>query len=201
MLNALQNPLTGILQDIAFNIGDGSIYTFLPGIGGANGKIASFDPSNSSPQFNCISPATPNPATADLAGLFFGPDTSLFILTTDGKYYKGNVQTGTISLVTQTTLPLENGNLRGDMASCTGKKQLQSFKGCPGLAVAITRPGINSTGGPFQVYTIDPSSGNIQAIGHPIDHQINAFGLNTKDGFLYGMHEVSNVVQPHTGKS
>ena len=49
LLNALQNPLMGILQDIAFNIGDGSIYTFLPGIGGANGKIASFDPSNPSP--------------------------------------------------------------------------------------------------------------------------------------------------------
>ena len=147
LLNALQNPLTGILQDIAFNIGDGSIYTFLPGIGGANGKIASFDPSNPSPQFNCISPATPNPPTADLSGLFFSPDTSLFILTTDGKYYKGNVQTGAISLVTQTTLPLQNGNLRGDMASCLGKKQLHPFEGCPGLALAITRPGINSTGG------------------------------------------------------
>jgi len=196
LLNALQNPLNGILQDIAFNVGDGSIYTFLPGVGGAGGKIASFDPSNSSPEFKCIDPATPNPSTADLSGLFFSADTSLFILTTDGKYYKGNVQTGVISLVTQTTLPLQNGNLRGDMASCLGKKQLQPFEGCPGLALAITRPGINSTVAPHQVFTIDPSNGNVQPIGHPIDLQINAFGLNTKDGFLYGMHEVSNVVAP-----
>jgi len=64
------------------------------------------------------------------------------------------------------------------------------------LALAITRPGINSTGGPHQVYTIDPSNGNIQPVGHPIDLQINAFGLNVKDGFLYGMHEVSNVFKP-----
>jgi len=200
LLNALQNPLTGILQDIAYNPANGFVYTFLLGIGGANGKIAWFNPNSSTPVFVCINPPAPNPATADLSGLFFAADTLLNILTTDGKYYKGNVQTGAIMLVTQTTLPLLSGNLRGDMASCVGKKKLHPFEGCPGLALAITRPGINSTGGPHHIYKINPLNGNIQPMGHDINLQINGFGLNRKDGFLYGMHEVSEVFGPRLAR-
>jgi len=200
LLNALQNPLTGVLQDIAFNTANGFIYTYLPGIGGANGKIAWFNPNSMSPVFNCITPPAPNPATADLSGLFFNPDTALLILTTDGKYYKGNVQTGEISFITQTTLPLLSNNLRGDMASCVGKKKLHPFQGCPGLALAITRPGINSTGGPHHIYKINPSNGTIQPLGHDINLQINGFGLNRQDGFLYGMHEVSEVFGPRLAR-
>ena len=200
LLNALQNPLMGVLQDIAFNPANGAIYTFLPGIGGVNGKIAWFNPNNVVPLINCITPPAPNPATADLSGLFFAADTSLKILTTDGKYYTGNVHTGAITLVTQTTLPLLNNNLRGDMASCLGKKKLRPFDGCPGLALAVTRPGFNSTGGPHHIYRIDPASGNMTPMGHDINLQINAFGLNTKDGFLYGMHEVSEIFGPRLAR-
>ena len=196
LLNALQNPLLGVMQDIAFNPGNGALYTFLPGIGGTGGKIAWFNPSSANPSFNCITPSVPNTPTADLSGLFFNPDTALIILTTDGKLYKGNATTGQITLITQTTLPLLNNNLRGDMASCLGKKKLHPFDGCPGLALAITRTGINNTGGPFHIYKIKPANGAITPMGHNINLQINAFGLNNKDGFLYGMHEVSNVFGP-----
>jgi len=196
LLAALANPLGGALQDIAFNPANGNIYTFIPapGTSPTTGKIAWFNPENN-PVFTCMDPAQPNIPTNDLSGLFFSDDGSLFILTTDGKYYKGDVNTGSIHLVAQSVLPLLNGNLRGDMASCTGKKQLVPFTNCPGVSVAITRPGINRTVSPFQIFLID-ESGNIQSSGNPINLQINAFGLNNKDGFLYGMHESSNVIDP-----
>src|SRR5262245_42914736 len=74
-------------------------------------------------------------------------------------------------------------------------QNLQPFENCPGVSVAITRPGINATSGPYQIYLID-SMGAVQASGGPIDLQINGFGLNTKDGFLYGIHESPNVINP-----
>lgn len=196
LLAALANPLEGALQDIAFNPANGNIYTFIPAPGTAptTGKIAWFNPADN-PTFNCIDPVQPNIPTNDLSGLFFGKDSALFILTIDGKYYKADIHTGVIQLVTQTSLPLLNGNLRGDMASCVGKKQLVAFDNCPGVSVAITRPGINSTVSPFQIYLID-KAGNIQPSGNPINLQINGFGLNSKDGFLYGIHESSNVTDP-----
>jgi len=193
---ALANPLEGALQDIAFNPSNGNIYTFIPapGLTPTPGKIAWFKPDDN-PTFTCIDPAQPNIPTNDLSGLFFGTDSALFILTIDGKYYKGDVNTGIIHFVTQSSLPLLNGNLRGDMASCVGKKPLVAFDNCPGVSVAITRPGINSTMSPYQIFLID-EAGNLQPSGNPINLQINAFGLNNKDGFLYGMHESSNVTDP-----
>lgn len=199
LLAALTNPLEGALQDIAWNPVNGNIYTYIPapGTNPTPGKMAWFNPNAANPAFTCIDPPQPNIPTNDLSGLYFGTDTMLYILTIDGKYYKGNVQTGTISLVTQTTLPLLNGNLRGDMASCAGKKAtaLVPFTGCPGVSVAITRPGINSTVAPYHIYTIT-NAGAIQATGNPITQQMNAFGLNSKDGFLYGMHESINFLNP-----
>lgn len=196
LLASIANPINGAVQDIAFNPANRSLYTYLPGPNGTGGKIAYFNPSAGTPSMTCINPAQPNIPTTDLSGLFFNKDTALFILTIDGKYYKGNVTTGAIELVAQTTLPLENNNLRGDMASCLGIKKPAPFKGCPGLALAITRPGINSTVAPHQVYKINPANGAIQPVGHPINLQINAFGLNNKDGFLYGMHEVADIFGP-----
>ena len=196
LLAGLTNPLAGTLQDIAFNPANGNIYTYFraPGTSATPGLLAWFNPANN-PTFTCMPPAQPNIPTNDLSGLFFGSDSALFILTTDGKYYKGDIATGTISLVAQTALPLENGNLRGDMASCTGKKPLVAFDDCPGVSVAVTRTGINSTRTPFQIFTID-KSGNVQPSGNPIALQINAFGLNSKDGFLYGLHETDSVTNP-----
>jgi hypothetical protein len=193
----LSDPLEGALQDIAWNPVNGNIYTYIPAPG-ANptpGKMAWFNPNVADPVFTCSDPPQPNTPTHDLSGLFFGSDNMLYILTIDGKYYKGNVQTGIISLVKQTSLPLLFGNLRGDMASCTGKTQLAAFTGCPGVSVAITRPGNNRTIAPYQIYTIT-NTGVIQPSGDPINQQINAFGLNAKDGFLYGMHESINILRP-----
>jgi len=196
LLAAFANPLEGALQDIAYNPINGNIYTFIPAPGTAAtpGKLAWFNPATN-PTFTCIDPAQPNIPTNDLAGLFFGRDSALFILTIDGKYYKADVSTGIIQLVTQTSLPLMNGNLRGDMASCVGKKPLVPFENCPGVSVAITKPGFNNSLSPFQIFLID-RDGNIQSSGHPINLQINAFGLNNKDGFLYGLHESSNINDP-----
>jgi hypothetical protein len=57
-----------------------------------------------------------------MAGLFSGDGGDLFILTIDGKFYRGNVHNGQIQLITQTALPLLGNNLRGDMASCVPRK-------------------------------------------------------------------------------
>ena len=195
LLAGLTNPLASALQDIAFNPTNGNIYTYFraPGNTPTPGLLAWFDPAH--PVFTCMAPAQPNIPTNDLAGLFFGSDSALFILTTDGQYYKGNVSTGLITHVAQTALPLISGNLRGDMASCVGKKPLVAFDGCPGVSVAVTRPGINSTRSPFQIFLID-KAGNIQPSGNPIPLQINAFGLNSKDGFLYALHESDSINDP-----
>jgi hypothetical protein len=80
----------------------------------------SFNVGNTELMF-CLEPQQPNPQLANLAGMFFGPQNVLYILTTDGKYYAGNIFSGVITEVTQTQLPLISGNLRGDMASCVKK--------------------------------------------------------------------------------
>jgi hypothetical protein len=56
-----------------------------------------------------------------------GDDGKLFILTIDGKYYKGNPDNGVVSLIAQTTLPLLGNNLRGDMASCVKHKEHHEY--------------------------------------------------------------------------
>jgi len=195
LLAGLTNPLAGALQDIAYNPANGNIYTYFraPGNTPTPGLLAWLDPAH--PVFTCMAPTLPNPSTNDLSGLFFGNDSALFILTTDGQFYKGNVSTGTITHVAQTALPLTSGNLRGDMASCVGKKPLVAFDGCPGVSVAVTRTGINATRSPYQVFTID-KTGNIQPSGNPVPLQINAFGLNSTDGFLYALHETDSVNNP-----
>src|SRR6185312_5759834 len=82
------------------------------------------------------------------------------------------------------------------LSALSGAAQtLQPFENCPGVSVAVTRPGINSKASPFQIFLID-KAGNVQPSGSPIDRQFNAFGLNSKDGFLYGMHESSDVTDP-----
>jgi len=52
---------------------------------------------------------------------------------------------------------------------------LVPFEGCPGVSVAITRPGFNLTFAPHQIYLIDDTTGAVQPSGTPIDLQINAF--------------------------
>lgn len=196
LLAELGNPLTGALQDIAYNPANGNIYTYFraPGPAPTPGLLAWFNPTGN-PTFTCMPPTTPNIPTNDLSGLYFGNDSSLFILTIDGKDYKANTNTGMIGLVTQTSLPLLNGNLRGDMASCVGKKPLVAFDNCPGVSVAVTRTGINSTKTPYQIFLID-KAGNVTPSGNPIPLQINAFGLDNKDGFLYALHETDSVNHP-----
>ncbi len=81
------------------------------------------------------------------------------------------------------------------LSNIAASQSLQPFENCPGVSVAITRPGFNATPGPYQIFLID-ANGAVQPSGNPINLQINGFGLNTADGFLYGIHESSNVANP-----
>src|SRR6188472_81518 len=74
-------------------------------------------------------------------------------------------------------------------------QNLEPFTGCPGVSVAVTRPGFNSSLAPSNIYLVDEATGAMQAVGNPIQLQINAFGMNN-DGFLYGMQASTNVVNP-----
>jgi len=89
LLAGLTNPLAGVLQDIAFNPANGNIYTYFraPGATATPGLLAWFNPANN-PTFTCMMPAQANIPTNDLSGLYFGADSALFILTTDGRSIK-----------------------------------------------------------------------------------------------------------------
>jgi Secretion system C-terminal sorting domain/Repeat of unknown function (DUF6923) len=123
ILTTLSNPSNGLLQDISFDPVNNNIYTIIPAQANspASAKIAHFNPRVKFPVLNCINPAQPNVPITDLSGLFSGNNGRLFILTIDGKFYRGNVHNGRIILITQTVLPLLGNNLRGDMASCIGR--------------------------------------------------------------------------------
>jgi hypothetical protein len=133
LLALLQNPMNGVFQDIAFDPVNRNIYTYLPGPGAAptSGKMAWFNPNATDPSLICINPAQPNTPTIDLAGLFFGKDAALYILTTDGKFFRGDINTGAINPWYANHAATSINTLRGDMASCTGKKVLVPFKDCP----------------------------------------------------------------------
>ena len=71
------------------------------------------------------------------------------------------------------------------------------FSGCPGVALAITRPGNNSAiTNPVSIYNIDTASGAATFVSGPIidvvnpsaNLQVNGLGLNTMDGYLYGLN-------------
>ena len=53
----------------------------------------------------------------------------------------------------------------------------QPFDGCPGVSVAITRPGFNLNLVAHQIYFIDDTTGAVTPVGDTIPLQINAFGL------------------------
>ena len=196
LLSKPRNLLSGAFQDIAYDPANGYIYTYFrePGTAPTSGLLAYFNPADN-PTFTVRTAATPNVPTNDLSGMYFGNLDSLYILTTDGKLYTGNIYTGVITPVAQTALPLADGNLRGDMASCVGKKPLIPFTDCPGVSVAVIRTGDETKHYPFQLFTID-TAGNVAASGNLIPLQINGFGLNSQDGFLYALHETGNVLDP-----
>jgi hypothetical protein len=120
ILNSLGDSAVGHLQDISFNPIDHQIYTTLPTTAAvaSPAQIGHFDPSATHPVLNVITPTTTNPPIANMCGMFSGAAGDLFILTTDGRFYKGDPGTGEISLITRTALPVLGNDLRGDMASC-----------------------------------------------------------------------------------
>jgi hypothetical protein len=128
ILFSISNPANGLVQDIAYNPADGLIYTYIQaGASPAPGKVAVFRPAFGAVTLNCINPPTPNVPTQDLSGMLADKDGKLFILTIDGKFYTADPNTGVLSLIAQTTLPLLGNNLRGDMASCVSKQEKPKY--------------------------------------------------------------------------
>src|ERR1700712_1103062 len=83
---------------------------------------------------------------------------------------------------------------------------LTPFTGCPGINLAIVRPGNNSdVTNPITISTIDPGTGIVSSpLGTIIDAntlvnlQVNGLGLNAKDGFLYGLNaDIPTSVTPN----
>jgi len=72
------------------------------------------------------------------------------------------------------------------------------FTGCPGVTIAIARPGINAyNNDPVTFYSLNTATGVTTALGGgPLKNpantanniDINAVGLNKADGYLYGMN-------------
>jgi hypothetical protein len=119
----LTNPKAGLFQDISFDPVNHNIYTTIPtqDTAPAPQVIARFNPKSQHPVLKCITPEYLNIPIQDMCGLFSDDEGGLFILTIDGKFYRGNVHNGVIKFIAQTTLPLLRNNLRGDMASCVRK--------------------------------------------------------------------------------
>ena len=69
------------------------------------------------------------------------------------------------------------------------------FNGCPSNNLAILRAGNNISTNPVSIYTINTSTGTPAIVSGPIadplnaaaNLQVNGLGLNTIDGYLYGL--------------
>lgn len=75
--------------------------------------------------------------------------------------------------------------------------QPTAFVGCPNVNTAILRSGTNTPNtGPISIYTVNTTTGTPSLLSGPIldpantsqNLQINGIGLNTIDGFLYGIN-------------
>src|ERR1700761_3083080 len=85
-----------------------------------------------------------------------------------------------------------------------------AFTGCPNNNVAVVRDGNNSAEtNPYYIYNINTTTGTAGAGTGPIlnpsdgtNLQLNGLGLNTLDGFLYGIQpgSVSNPAQGLTNR-
>ncbi|MES2431179.1 MAG: T9SS type A sorting domain-containing protein [Bacteroidota bacterium] len=70
------------------------------------------------------------------------------------------------------------------------------FVGCPNVNVAVVRAGTNATNtNPYSIYNVNAITGTPTLLSGPIlnpataaNLQINGVGLNTADGFLYGLN-------------
>src|SRR6185312_9507691 len=77
------------------------------------------------------------------------------------------------------------------LSALSGAAQaLQPFENCPGVSVAVTRPGLNTTPGPYQISLID-SNGAVQSSGSPVNLQITGLGLKGLIAFFIGLMESS----------
>ena len=63
------------------------------------------------------SPSTNGAPNREMAGSYFDAGGNMYGVFTDGKYAQINLQTGALMNITQSSLPLDNDNLRGDLAS------------------------------------------------------------------------------------
>lgn len=115
-----QNPSNsdGGFEDIAFSPVDGKMYSYVsyPDANGALvGSLVTVDPATWT-----VTPVGTTANTApgtEVAGLMFDTRAKLYMVFTNGQYGTVDLTTGVLSALTASTLPLSNGNLRGDLAS------------------------------------------------------------------------------------
>jgi len=140
-------------------------------------------------------------ASIDVAGTLLDKSGNFLILFTDGNVYKANTLAPDVFTGSITALNIATGLpsvLRGDMASCGagGGSGPVPFNGCPDVNLAILRAGTNSsTTNPISIYDVNTATGTPGLRSGPIldpanaanNLQVNGLGLNSTDGFLYGL--------------
>ncbi|PZF71349.1 T9SS type A sorting domain-containing protein [Taibaiella soli] len=108
----------GGFEDLAFNPQNGELYSYItyPGPGGGLvGRPATLDIATwkATPVGTTINI---NPGT-EIAGAMFDSVGNYYLVYTNGQYTPVDLNTGAITGLVNSNLPLANGNLRGDLAS------------------------------------------------------------------------------------
>ncbi len=81
------------------------------------------------------------------------------------------------------------------MSFFAGNAQLTPFVGCPDVNLSVTRAGNNSANtNPYSIHSVNTITGAPSIVSTPIlnpagtaNLQVNGVGLNTADGYLYGL--------------
>ncbi len=220
---ALKAPATGTtvatgnntgLKDLVFDAISGSLYSYVtypatPGSSTYAGLMIKVD-TGTGVMTAVGTPTIPSVANAnkEVAGTLLDKNGNFLILFTDGSVYKAhtsapNVFDGSIDLLTAVSgLPTV---LRGDLASCGASALLlpSATFVCPSSNIAIVRAGTNSNDtNPISLYTVDGITGATSFLSGPIldpsglttNLQVNGLGLNSSDGYLYGLNSSSTAI-------
>jgi hypothetical protein len=126
----------------------------------------------------------------NFAGVMFGADGALYGMNVkDRRFYRIDTTTGGITYIN--TLAGGTGQLRGDMGSCAagGTPPPTSFN-CPGSYVIGYKNGTNCSKFPYNLYTMDYATGNINPtpfLSTPDTIDLNGIGISKKDNKGYGL--------------
>ena len=207
----MTDPNNSGLKDFSYNSVTNSFFTYatykLPGATNFSAQVLELVaiPASSPLRYRLVCNPTVNTHTAETSGTLIDKTGKFTVLFTDGSFgmVNGNAGsgfTGGFTLITPSTgLP---NPLRGDMGSCgQGSSDdvptVTAFENCPDVDVAIVRPGTNADiTNPYSLYTVNNTTGAMTLVpggpykdpANPTQNlQFNGFGVNRKDGFIYGI--------------